>query len=108
MPDTVNITVSASPVTVAMTAPAAAPVAVAITETAAPVAVAITETAAPVAVAVTPPATSPITVAVAQAPAGADGDPGANAEIVMLANLAAYLALAPEVQMDGRWYVIPK
>jgi len=38
---------------------------------------------------------------------GDDGPPGANAEIVVL-TLAAYLALAPEVQMDGRWYVIPK
>jgi hypothetical protein len=38
---------------------------------------------------------------------GADGPPGANAEIVVL-TLAAYLALAPGVQMDGRWYVIPK
>ena len=37
---------------------------------------------------------------------GADGPPGANAEIVVL-TLAAYLALAPEVQMNGTWYVIP-
>ncbi len=85
MPDTVNITVNASPVTVA-----------------------ITETAAPVAVAVTPPAASPVTVAITEASPGVDGPPGANAEIVLCANLAAYLALAPEVQMDGRWYVIPK
>lgn len=35
------------------------------------------------------------------------GPPGANAELVIL-SLADYLALALEVQMDGRWYVIPK
>ena len=48
--------------------------------------------------------------AVSRVVPGADGDPGPagdNAEIVVL-SLAAYLALAPEVQMDGRWYVIPK
>ena len=40
-------------------------------------------------------------------PAGADGAPGANAEIVVL-SLADYLALTPEAQMDGTWYVVPK
>ncbi len=47
--------------------------------------------------------------AVSRVVPGADGDPGpagANAEIVVL-TLAAYLALAPEVQMNGTWYVIP-
>lgn len=39
---------------------------------------------------------------------GEDGLIGSNAEIVLCANLAAYLALDPEVQMDGRWYVVPK
>lgn len=39
---------------------------------------------------------------------GATGPKGDAAEIVVMANLAAYLALAPEVQMDGRWYIIPK
>lgn len=45
--------------------------------------------------------------------AGEPGDPGEagpageNAEIVLL-TLAEYLALDPEVQTDGRWYVIPK
>lgn len=38
---------------------------------------------------------------------GADGAPGANAEHVIL-TLAEYLALPPETQLDGRWYVIPK
>lgn len=46
-------------------------------------------------------------------PAGEAGEPGEagpageNAEIVLL-TLAEYLALDPEVQTDGRWYVIPK
>jgi hypothetical protein len=39
---------------------------------------------------------------------GDEGDPGANAQIQVLANLAAYLALTPEQQMNGAWYVIPK
>jgi len=41
-------------------------------------------------------------------PAGDTGPAGANAEIVLCANLAAYLALSPETQADGRWYVVPK
>lgn len=40
-------------------------------------------------------------------PSGPSGPAGANAEIVVL-SLAAYLALTPAEQMDGRWYVIPK
>jgi hypothetical protein len=36
------------------------------------------------------------------------GPAGANAEYVVCADLAAYLALSPAVQMDGRWYLIPK
>jgi hypothetical protein len=38
---------------------------------------------------------------------GDDGEPGENAQHVIL-TLAAYLALPPETQMDGRWYIIPK
>jgi hypothetical protein len=58
-------------------------------------------------------AQSPQTVqveAVTRLVPGTPGDPGpagANAEIVVL-TLAAYLALAPEVQTNGTWYLIPK
>lgn len=38
--------------------------------------------------------------------AGEPGPAGDNAEIVVL-TLAAYLALSPATQMDGRWYVVP-
>lgn len=38
---------------------------------------------------------------------GTDGADGANAEFVVL-TLAEYLALPPETQMDGRWYVVPR
>ena len=55
-------------------------------------------------------AQSPQTVqveAVTRLAPGTPGDPGANAEIVVL-TLAAYMALTPEQQMNGIWYVIPK
>lgn len=35
------------------------------------------------------------------------GPPGTNAKIQIL-TLAAYLALSPEEQTNGTWYVIPK
>jgi hypothetical protein len=38
---------------------------------------------------------------------GQDGAPGQNAQVVVL-TLAEYLALTPEQQMDGTWYVVPK
>lgn len=53
------------------------------------------------------PVTGPAGADGAQGPSGADGAAGANAEHVIL-TLAAYLALPPETQLDGRWYVIPK
>lgn len=39
--------------------------------------------------------------------AGAAGAAGANAQVQVL-TLAAYLALTPEQQMNGTWYLIPK
>lgn len=39
--------------------------------------------------------------------AGAAGPAGANAQVQVL-TLAAYLALTPEQQMNGTWYLIPK
>lgn len=45
-------------------------------------------------------------------PTGPQGPAGSNPEIVMLspgaAGLAEYIALTPEQQMDGRWYLVPK
>jgi hypothetical protein len=62
----------------------------------------------PQAVAVAVEATpQPVSVQVTQGAPGEPGPPGANAESVIL-NLAAYLALTPEQQMDGTWYLIPK
>lgn len=52
-----------------------------------------------------------VQVNVITAPKGDPGDPGPageNAEIVICANLAEYLALPVETQEDGRWYVVPK
>lgn len=40
-------------------------------------------------------------------PIGPAGPAGANAQVQIL-TLAAYLALTPEAQMNGTWYVIPK
>jgi hypothetical protein len=77
-----------------------------------PILINITEETTPVSVevGVSPPPASPITVAVAQAPAGADGAPGPPGPgvTVQILSLAAYLALSPAEQMDGTWYVIPK
>ena len=42
-----------------------------------------------------------------QGPTGATGPQGSAADVVICADLAAYLALAPEVQMDGRFYIVP-
>jgi hypothetical protein len=67
---------------------------------------AVAAAAQPVAVAVETLA-QPVEVVVSQGAPGAPGPPGANPEVVIL-TLAEYLALAPEVQMDGRWYLIPK
>jgi hypothetical protein len=52
----------------------------------------------------------PVQVIVSQGAPGEPGAPGpagANAEHVIL-TLAEYLALPPEAQMDGTWYLIPK
>lgn len=107
MADAVNITLPAPiPVTVDVTENPQA-VSVASAETPQTVSVAVAETLQAVSVDVTPAPSSPVTVEVAVA-VGSAGPPGANAQYVLLANLAAYLALAPEVQMDGRWYLIPK
>ncbi len=38
---------------------------------------------------------------------GTNGVDGQNAEFVVL-TLSEYLALSPETQMDGRWYVVPR
>lgn len=38
---------------------------------------------------------------------GQDGAPGQNAQVVIL-TLAEYLALTPEEQTNGTWYVVPK
>ena len=105
-------------IVVQITVPAAQPVAVQVTDGGAAVTVAAVQSpqAVNVAAVQSPQAVnvqaaqSPQTVqveAVTRLAPGTPGDPGANAEIVVL-TLAAYLALAPEVQMDGRWYVIPK
>lgn len=81
---TVNVSLVPSPVTVAVTAAPAAPVTVALS---------------------TSPA--PVTVEVTEAAAGEAGPPGANAPTQVL-TLAAYLALTPEAQLNGTWYVIPR
>ena len=108
-------------IVVQITVPAAQPVAAQVTDGGAAVTVAAVQSpqAVNVAAVQSPQAVnvqaaqSPQTVnveAVTRLVPGTPGDPGpagANAEIVVL-TLAAYLALAPEVQMDGRWYVIPK
>lgn len=109
------------------------PITVTVSPVLAPITV-IIEQPAPVAVAV-PPGEAPVTVVVhaspegpqglvgpqgdqglvgpqgeqgGPGPAGPAGPEGPGVEVVIMANLAAYLALDPEVQMDGRWYVIPK
>ncbi len=82
------------------------PITVAISPVLAPITVIVSQPA-PVAVAV-PPVEDAVTVVVQASPPGPEGPPGAAVEVVVMDNLAAYLALAPEVQMDGRWYVIPK
>lgn len=103
MPDTVDITVQESPVSVTVSE---TPQSVSVTaaETPQTVSVAASETPQAVAVDVEQAAAQPVQVAVAEAPAG---PPGANAQIQVL-TLAAYMALTPEQQMNGTWYVIPK
>jgi hypothetical protein len=77
-----------------------------ITLTATAVAVAAVITAQAVAVAVES-TSQPVSVQVSQGAPGEPGPAGANAESVIL-SLAEYLALPPEAQMDGTWYLIPK
>jgi hypothetical protein len=108
MAESLQVVVSTSPVTVQ------------VASTPQPVAVAATVQAPTVQVAAAAPPSAQIAAtqqpqavnveAVTRLVPGTPGNPGpagANAEIVVL-TLAAYLALSPAVQMDGRWYVIPK
>lgn len=50
--------------------------------------------------------------AVSRVVPGGEGPPGANAEIVILSpgldGLTEYLALSPEEQISGKWFVVPK
>lgn len=125
-PITVNFTLVEQPVSVSLTTPAPQPVTVSVESIEQPVTVSLTSAAAqPVTISVSLVSTS-ITVAIQEARdayqlalaegyvgtrtewlASMRGDTGANAEIVVL-TLVEYLALSPEVQMDGRWYVTPK
>jgi hypothetical protein len=71
-----------------------------------PVTVAVVTAPAPVTVALST-APAPVTVEVTEAAVGEAGPPGANAPTQVL-TLAAYLALTPEAQLNGTWYVIPR
>lgn len=112
MSEIVNVTSPVSPVIVQMVTSSES------------VNVVVTTAAGNLAVTVAVPPAQPVSLAVESVPRpvivqvsqgapgapGLDGPPGpsgANAEHVIL-TLAAYLALSPAVQMDGRWYLIPK
>lgn len=117
-PVTVDATVSEAPVSVSVSLAAAPAITVNVTLNSTPVSVAFTEArdAYQLAVAEGFVGSRPEWLASLQGDPGAagaagndgaDGAAGSNAELVVT-TLAAYLALAPEVQMDGRWYIIPK
>jgi hypothetical protein len=104
MSEIVNVTFPVSPVIVQMVTSSES------------VNVAVTTAAGNLAVTVAVPPAQPVSLAVESVPrpvivqislGGPPGPSGANAEHVIL-TLAAYLALSPAVQMDGRWYLIPK
>lgn len=49
----------------------------------------------------------PVVIQITEGAPGPPGVAGANAQIQIL-TLAAYLALTPEQQTNGTWYLIPK
>ncbi|MDP3850090.1 MAG: hypothetical protein Q8Q59_06290 [Luteolibacter sp.] len=124
---TVNITSAETPVTVDITPPAAAPVTVEINTVETPVSVWVNTSAPAIVVDVTPPPATPVQVDFSEARdayqlavlegfvgtrpewlASLQGEDGKGVEIVVVANLAAYLALSPAEQMSGKWFVVPK
>jgi hypothetical protein len=105
-PIIVNVSLVTAPVTVSMTFAAEQPITLALSMVSQPVSVTISEArdAYQLAVADGFIGTRSEWLASLQGEPGPAGD---APEIVVL-TLAAYLALSPEVQMDGRWYLIPK